>query len=204
MLDAVAPDHFADARSFFEVPTEAEGLAIAGRLRARYVITMFFPGIRRGTLGALLQHGDGLGAGEGQEPLGHFRLITEGPPGGTPLSDLFGMRRPDHVVPYKLFEIVEGAVLEVGAGPGEEVTASLVLRTPLSRRIDYVARARAGGDGIAHLRVPYSTDRTAPVRALRPWRVEVDGTEHRVEVSEAEVRGGRTIRVLVADAGWAS
>jgi dolichyl-diphosphooligosaccharide--protein glycosyltransferase len=192
LLQSVDPENFAAAERFFEVRSEATSLAIAKRLRARYVITMFYPGKQPHAVASRLHRGDG--AGEGRR-LRHFRLVTEGPVGGRPLGDLFGFSRPADVVPYKLFEIVPGALLEVRGAPGSTVEAAVEVRTPGGRRFEYAARASVADDGVARLRVPYATAPSTPVRVLGPWRVRVDGAELAVDVSEADVLEGRSVPV---------
>jgi hypothetical protein len=134
-----------------------------------------------------------------------FRLVTEGPPGGLPLWTSFPSAAPPRgTIPYKLFEIVEGAVLEVSAAPGDVVRAALELATPIGRRLRFVAAARADGDGAARLRVPYPTEPNgamaaaegpARVHATGPYRVEVGGISHVISVGEEDVRSGAAIRV---------
>jgi dolichyl-diphosphooligosaccharide--protein glycosyltransferase len=192
LLESVDSENFAAARRFFQVRSEAAALAIAKRLHARYVITMHYPGKQARSVSARLHRGDG--AGEGGR-LRHFRLVTEGPAGGRPLGDLFGFPRPADVVPYKLFEIVPGALLEVRGAPGANVEAAVEVRTPAGRRFEYAARATVADDGVARLRVPYATASSTPARALGPWRVRVEGTELAVHVSEADVLQGRTLSV---------
>jgi asparagine N-glycosylation enzyme membrane subunit Stt3 len=191
-LHTLDAENFAAAERFFEVRSEAKALAIAGRLRARYVITMFFPGAQPRSVTTRLERHDGVGP---SRRLRHFRLVTEGPAGGRPLGDLFGFERPAAAVPYKLFEIVPGAVLAVAGAPGAPVQASLEVRTPTGRRFQYAAQSRVADDGLARLRVPYATGRTTPARALGPWRVRVGDEERVVEVSDADVLEGRTVAV---------
>jgi hypothetical protein len=194
LLEGLDPENFAAVERFFEVRSEAAALAIAERLRARYVITMFYPGRRAHAVVTRLQRHDG--GGPGRRRLGHFRLVTEGPAGGRPLGDLFGFPRPADVVPYKLFEIVPGALLEVRGAAGAPVLASVEVRTPTDRRFEYEAQGSVAGDGVARLRVPYATaESTTPTRALGPWRVQVDGAEFAVDVSEADVLEGRSVPV---------
>jgi len=192
LLDSLDPENFAAAERFFEVRSEAAALAIAERLRARYVITMFFPGKQPHAVATRLHRHDGVGPGR---RLRRFRLVTEGPTGGRPLGDLFDFPRPADVVPYKLFEIVPGALLEVRGAPGAPVLAAVEVRTPTGRRFEYEAQASVADDGVARLRVPYATAPSTPARALGPWRVRVDGAEHAVDVSEADVLEGRTVPV---------
>jgi dolichyl-diphosphooligosaccharide--protein glycosyltransferase len=192
LLETLDPENFAAGKRFFEVRSEAAALAIANRLRARYAITMHYPGKSPRSVSARLHRGDGVGEGR---RLRHFRLVTEGPAGGRPLGDLFGFPRRPEVVPYKLFEIVPGALLEVPGAPGAEVEATVEVGTPAGRRFPYAARGTVADDGFVRLRVPYATASSTPARALGPWRVRVDGAELAVEVSEADVLEGRTVRV---------
>ncbi len=189
---------FAQARRFFELRDERRALRAARSLGSRYVVTMHW-GQRGGpwALASRLHREDGRARGDAPA-WAHFRLVTEGPRGGRPLTDLFG-RLPAEAgaVPYKLFEVVAGAVLEVPAPPGAEVEAALELRTPGGRRFVYTAEARARPDGIAPLRVPYPTEPAAPVRATGPYRVRVSGADDAAsaQVSEADVRRGARIAV---------
>jgi dolichyl-diphosphooligosaccharide--protein glycosyltransferase len=191
LLDALDPERFAATQRFFELRGEGRAVALAAKLGARYVVTQHFPDLQPGSLGARLQLGDGLG----EPPLSRFRLVTEGPPGGRPLGDLLGLPRPEQVVPYKLFEVVRGAVLEAEGAPGEAVEAELELGTPLGRRLVYRAAGRVGADGLAHLRVPYPSTSSAPVRALGPWRLRVGDAVRPARVDEDDVREGRVVVV---------
>jgi hypothetical protein len=96
-------------------------------------------------------------------------------------------------VPYKLFEVVEGAVIEARAEPDAEVRAELWMLTPLGRRFRYRAVTRADSQGIARLRVPYSTDAAMAVAAEGPYRVFVAGAVRRVEVPNRAVLLGEVI-----------
>jgi hypothetical protein len=136
---------------------------------------------------------DGL-ATSGAARWEHFRLITEGPAGGVPLTDVLGIPHR-RVIPYKLFEIVQGALLEVEAEPGEVVEASLTIATPLRRRFVYRAEAVAGADGRARLRVPYATDAVTPTHALGPWRVQAGAQRASVAVPESVVAQGAGVVV---------
>jgi hypothetical protein len=128
----------------------------------------------------------------------HFRLVAEGPRNGRPLSDLVGGAAAPGVAPYKLFEKVAGADLEVHAAPGSEVDATLVLYSPFGRHFEYVARAQAGDDGVAHLRVPYASDGKTSVAARDPWIVRANGVAREVPVSEEAVLRGETLVVTIA------
>jgi hypothetical protein len=191
--EIVDPEHFARVERFFGLADEPEILEAARALRARYLVTAA-AAAQNFPLEQRLHAGDGLGPG-GELELRHFRLVTEGPAGGRPLSDAFGIARPAHVIPYKLFEIVEGARLEVAAPPASEVVASTRVVTPIGRGFEVRASGRAGPDGVARLRLPYATRTDAPARPVGPWRVRAGGREHELDVTDAEVRQGEVLRL---------
>jgi len=177
---------------FFRSRSEPAALAIAKRLGARYAVTSEHPGIVPGQLEYWLHRRDGSTGREGQHAE-HLRLITEGPEGGLPISDLTLRGAPRKIVPYKLFELVEGAVLELHTDPGTPVRAELSLTTPIGRRFSYVAITRSGADGTARLRVPYATETHEPTRPDGPYRLRVGDTERLVRVTDADVRKGAII-----------
>lgn len=184
--------------AFLDARSEPEALALAAELAARYVVTM--PGFAEGTVVARLHARDGTEEATGHAALAHFRLVTEAPPGGLSIAALFG-GPSSSPIPYKLFEIVPGAVLEVAAEPGQVVTSSLPIRTPTGRNLRFRSSARAGGDGLARIRVPYPTlesPRPKPAaiaRARGPYEVRVGGSVHRVDVSERSVRLGAVVSI---------
>jgi dolichyl-diphosphooligosaccharide--protein glycosyltransferase len=192
-LGVTGPENFAAAQRFFATHSQDEAVELARRLAARYVVTLFFPGIEPGSMEARLHFGRGAGGGL-EPPLERFRLVAEGPPGGRPLSDLLGVRRPRDVVPYRLFEIVEGAILEVGATPGASVEVSVRLRTPSGRRFSWEQEVLADVDGVARVRVPYPTESATPIAADGPYRVRVGSVLYRARVSELDVRSGATVQ----------
>jgi asparagine N-glycosylation enzyme membrane subunit Stt3 len=185
---------FAEAYAFERLGSEAEAVALARRLEARFVLTMEYGRPSPGSLAQRLHRQDGLARGAATR-WERFRLIDEGPSGGLPLTVLFGGAIPANPVPYKLYEVVEGAVLEVAASPGDPVEASLMLATPTGRRFLYRARGVAEADGVARLRVPYATETDSPVRPHGPWRVEAGDDRRRVTVSERAVRLGERVPV---------
>jgi dolichyl-diphosphooligosaccharide--protein glycosyltransferase len=188
------PENFAAVGSFFDASAEDAALAIADTLRARYVLAAGRNGLVPGTLLHRLYVLDGTGRDRGT-PLAQFRLITEGPVGGRPYTDLAGVPRPRGVVPYKLFQIVAGAQLEAEAPAGTPLRASVSLITPTGRRFRYETQAVADESGHARLRVPYATGSEGAVRALGPYRIALGDRERDVEVGEEDVASGRTIRV---------
>ncbi len=190
----VDPELLADAFAFFAEESEARALAIARRLGARYVLTADHEALAPGTLELRLQREVGSAQGT-SDHLARFRLVAEGPERGRPLFHQFRGRPPRGAPPYRLFEVVEGARLRVPAEPGSEVLAEIWLASPLGRSFAWRARARAGADGMARLRVPYPTRGAAPVRTLGSYRVRAGERDLRVEVSESDVREGRVVAV---------
>jgi dolichyl-phosphooligosaccharide-protein glycotransferase len=191
--------NLAAANRFYALRSEEAALRLAESLKLRYVVTaeQFAPS--PAMLLHRLHREDGRGRGAVPR-LEHFRLVTEGPPaGGVSIAYLKGRPPPPGDVPYKLFEIVPGAVLEVRAPPGSGVTAEVEIATPTGRRFTYPARTQAGADGVARLRVPYATDGRTPVHTTGPWRVHAGGQTELVPVSERDLLSGAT--VAVPDAG---
>ncbi|MFP8874938.1 MAG: hypothetical protein VCB42_10565, partial [Myxococcota bacterium] len=128
-------------------------------------------------------------------PLPHlerFRLIHEGPADGIPISVLFEEEQRD-AVPYKLWEIVPGAVIPVMLPPGERVEARLAVETPIGRRFVYRARAVSDAEGVATLRVPYATGATTGTRTGTSYLLDGDGKRWRAQVPEAAVRKSQTV-----------
>lgn len=190
--------HFLLAQRFFQVRSEKRAAAIADRLGARYVLTVEYgPTVNEGTTQRLHRE-DGREL-PGQARWERFRLVTEGPRGGRPLTDLYGGAAMPGIPPFKLFERVAGAQLEIEAAPGTPVEAFTDVETPLGRRFRYVARGAATEDGVARLRVPYASDATTPVRAGR-WRVRAGGAALDVAVPEQAVLHGESVRVRAAEA----
>jgi asparagine N-glycosylation enzyme membrane subunit Stt3 len=189
----VDPARLAEVNRFFAARSETDAVEIASRLETPYVVTTLHSALRAhaGTVQRRLHERDGSALGEGAH-LERFRLVTEGPKGGMPF---LRPPEPSHLAPYKLFEQVAGAVLELRAAPGAAVRAELPLETPTGRRFTFRAAARAGADGLARLRVPYATEPTAPTRAAGLWRVHDEGGEREVAVAERDVIEGHVVRV---------
>jgi asparagine N-glycosylation enzyme membrane subunit Stt3 len=188
--------HFLRAQRFFHVRSEKRAAAIADALGARYVVTVEYgPAVNEGTTQRLHRE-DGREL-PGQPRWELFRLVTEGPRGGRPLTDLYGGAAVPGIAPYKLFERVVGAQLEIEAGPGTPVEASVDVTTPLGRTFRYVAHAAAADDGVARMRVPYASDPSTPVRVGR-WRVHSGDASIDVDVPESAVLRGESVRVRTA------
>ncbi len=197
-------DKYFAVQRFYQVPAKADALGIARRLGVRYVMTFARAPLQPEAFVDRLHRGDGLVGADA--PPEHLRLVVEGPYGGLPARGAFPPGElPDRVVPYKLFEIVEGAVLEGRLDPGEEMDVRVQVVTNLGRRLPFRGRVRADGEGRARLRVPYPTGRLgepragAPTRTAGPYRVRLGGGEElRVSVSEADVSEGAVLSVGAA------
>jgi dolichyl-diphosphooligosaccharide--protein glycosyltransferase len=190
----IGGDNYAAVGSFFGLRAEADAIAEAERLRARYVVTTDYGGRMPWTLVNRLHRGDGSAA-DGEAAYGRFRLVTEGPAGGRTIGEQFGRGIRSDGVPYKLFEIVPGAELEAHAPPGTSVTAEVLVRTPTGRLFTWRSAGVAGDAGVARLRVPYATNSQAPVRPVQAYRVTVGDTAHAVVVPEDAVTTGGTVAV---------
>lgn len=177
---------------FYSAPTRSQALRIASRLGVRYLVTSAreAPGLE--AFVDRLHRDDALVGSEA--PAEHLRLVVEGPFGGIPPLTAFPSGElPTRAIPYKLFEIVEGAVLEARLPKGEEMEVRVQLVTNLGRRLPFRARAVAGAGGWARVRLPYPTGGTAPTRTVGPYRVYIGADEHRVRVSEQDVVLGRAV-----------
>lgn len=82
-----------------------------------------------------------------------------------------------------VYELVEGALVEVRCEPGEALRVGLTFRQG-ERLVEWSARSVAGVDGVARMRVPHSA-------AAARWTV---GTRRgQLEISESAVRSGERI-----------
>ena len=186
---------FDEVRRFYaEADSETEAVAIAERLGSRFVVTwpVAEGSSQIGPFLTQLHFGDGLAMNQ-RRGVERFRLVTEGPPGGTLL--LAGQLR---LAPFKLFELVAGAVLEAKGQPGALLLAKIEIGTPLGRRFEYRAAAAASMNGTARVRVPYATDVNAPARPTGPYRITFGGESWQVQVPDADVRSGRTLAIAPA------
>ncbi len=188
----LAPEKFAATNAFFAASDEAEGLEIARSLDARYVLTAAKEDADVVRLGVRLHRLDGS-ARAGQDHLERFRLVVEGPRDGRPLRTSFPRRVPRRLVPYKLFERVEGAVIEAQAEPRAEGVAELGVSTSLGRRFVFRASAVADDAGRIRWRVPYATGVAGAVETDEAYRIALPGRALVAVVDDADVRGGRSI-----------
>lgn len=193
----IGGENYAAVGSFFGLRSEADALAEAARLQARYVVTTDYGGPVPWTLVNRLHRGDGSAAGD-EPAFAHFRLVTEGPAGGRAIGEQFGRGVRSEGAPYKLFEIVPGAELEARAPAGTPVSAEVLVRSPTGRQFAWKTTGVAGDDDLARLRVPYATNARTPARPVRPYRVTVGDAAYAVSVPEDAVTSGGTVPVVEA------
>jgi hypothetical protein len=189
----VGAENVAAVQRLLAIGTEPEVVAIAEHLHARYVMTAARPNYGPRTTLFRLHALDGAGRGDAPR-WERFRLVTEGPAGGAPFAALLGGAPPSwgHV-PYKLFEVVAGAVLEVPAQAGQRVVARAAIKTPTERTFVYVAEAIADDDGRARIRVPYATETDAPARPIGPWRITSGDVVYHATLRDSDVVTGATV-----------
>jgi len=167
---------------------ESQVFEASHRLDSRYLMTDRSPARAAERLIVRLQEHDG-GARRDIPALGHFRLTTEAQSGALGLQGTHGINPP-----YKLFEIVAGARLEVAGPPRSRVAASVEIRTPTGRQFVWTTTSVTRRDGIAILRVPYATGHNPAGVTASLYRVATQSGEHTIEVTEAEVQTGATVR----------
>ncbi len=128
------PKYLASLR-FFRAQTESEAVAIAASLGVRYVLSSDRAGEEQGYVDRVhAVHAPGRPSPPSPERL---RLVVEGPAGGRPLLVDYLAPYPSGRVPFRLFELVEGAILEAEAPPGTPVVAETTVRPNLGRRFAY-------------------------------------------------------------------
>jgi dolichyl-phosphooligosaccharide-protein glycotransferase len=188
-------EKFRAARRFYNAHDEAEAIAIAEQLRTRYVMSYARElADRELFIFSLHAHDRPVGGGYAER----LRLIVEGPANGMVFAEYFPSgQMPEETIPYKLFEVVRGAVLEARGGPGTELRAEIEVASNLGRRFVVSASTHADAAGVARLRVPYATALISnlPTKAIGPYRVRFGAAEAEAHVSEADVNEGRVVRV---------
>ena len=108
-----------------------------------------------------------------------------------------GTTRQKLEIPFKLFEVVEGAVLVVEAEAGSEVWAEIQLVSQEVPAMTYRTLATAGPEGVARLRVPYATRQGGAIATPGPWWVHAGDRKIPFAVDEADVREGREVHAPV-------
>lgn len=198
MWSYIGPKNWTRSKAFFAAKDESQAIALANALEGRYVVTASTDSVE--TIAGRLHHFDGR-ASDGSTRLERFRLLTESSPGRIGLGVLYE-RRPENKTQhnsnaYKLFEVVQGAIIEINAIADSRVTASITIESPSGRRFIYAANGKTNAAGVARLRVPYSTGSGTPVHATGPYRISSGYQFSRVDVDESEIRDGSTIPVTL-------
>jgi dolichyl-diphosphooligosaccharide--protein glycosyltransferase len=181
------------AVNFYQVRDERAALQLARHLRTRYAVTHAHQYTDPARFSDRLHGWDGRG------PAGHasarrWRLIVEGPENGSPIFTSFPSGRfPLRSVPYKLFEQVPGAVLEVRAPPGATVRAEVAVTTNLGRGFTWFTEQQLDAGGVARIRVPYATEPAHRVRAKAPYLVRAGDRSARLRVPERAVLRGSVL-----------
>ena len=124
-----------------------------------------------------------------------FRLVAEGPRGGLSVAILAENQLPAGGIPYKLFEVVKGALLEIPGPPGAQVVVAIGIQTHTGRRFSYRAEEQVLPEGVARVRVPYATRSVAGTGATGPYQISVAGTRGTLHVPEAAVLRGLRVAV---------
>ena len=141
--------------------------------------------------GRLLFDGADL-TGADPHPLGFLRLAYV-----TPMRDTRPALSPRGApLPVGwLWERVAGAVVEARGAPGQTLSVSLTVRFTRARyALVFTDTAVADEDGVARVRVPYSTE-PAPGRVIGAAQWSMGERNGTLAISEADVRAGRTVRL---------
>ncbi len=133
---------------------------------------------------AVLYYSDGVPPSGGRPSLGRFRLVYETGSGEGP--------------PYKLFELVQGARLDVsGVPPATIVAVGAAVRTNQGRQFEWTTFGRADAQGRAVVVVPFASGRNGSSLAA-PYVVRSGSRRAWVAVSEPAVTSGGTVSVDLA------
>jgi asparagine N-glycosylation enzyme membrane subunit Stt3 len=195
-LDA---EKFEIVNAAYNASSEAKVVELLDSVRARYWMTSEAFWLREGSFVHFLHRRDGVQQ-SGFKGAENLRLVAESLPGTRASFTAFPGGMPEGITPYKLWERVEGALLLVQTNAAERVRVELDVVTNTGRPFRYVAATRADIEGVARLRVPYSTENRAQgtgaiTHAASAYTVV--SAHHRVSVSVAEpqVLQGATIFV---------
>jgi hypothetical protein len=182
------------ARDYFDVEDEEVAYRTALELGARYTIAS-----AQGSGQALPPSPKSVGrrlwrllgnAGPDSPALARHRLLWVGALSREPRPS--GVPAPDRVA---IFEIVPGAWVEGEAEPGARVELELRLSRGVGH-VRYDASATASREGRYGVRLPYPTDApvSTEVRAEGPYQVRSGGRSGALDLREADVRAGATVR----------
>ncbi|MEQ8766733.1 MAG: STT3 domain-containing protein [Planctomycetota bacterium] len=202
--DDLGERSFEDSMRLHRARSEAEAVEILARYRARYWVTRELPRVRSGRrrVADRLHRFDGRVVrttdGGALPALERFRLVHESLSVPSIFVPPTGKRK---IYPaYKVWELVAGARLTGVALPEERVRVEVSLETSSGRRFRFRKGTTSDSEGRFEIVVPYPTE-TEPhhVRATGPYRISGESFETSSEVSIADVRAGRFIRVDTHD-----
>jgi dolichyl-diphosphooligosaccharide--protein glycosyltransferase len=181
-------DKYRIVDSFYKTRDEDEALQAIDRLGARYVVTALGQGPPSSFSQNLHRTHDS--AGPTRSSTGRLRLVESADP-----TRQAGRGRGGITIPFKLFERVEGALLQASAPAGTRVRAQIEVA---SRAITFEFRVWGHTDetGVASLRLPYATGQDGPVSTADRWRVEVGDRILEYRVEEIDVQEGRIVEPL--------
>jgi dolichyl-diphosphooligosaccharide--protein glycosyltransferase len=182
--DDVGGQNLQLSNAYFARP-EPEAVAIAERLRARYVLSQSlgdaaWEHLEGDTMRQRLSLDDSPG-------LQHHRLLYE-----SPLDARWARIGRSE---FRIFERVAGARLEGEAQPGARVTAALRYRSNRGRSGRFTTTAQADARGRYSLVLPYATRGSPPgIEVEGPYRVLSGDESHPVTVRERDVQDGAVVR----------
>jgi asparagine N-glycosylation enzyme membrane subunit Stt3 len=109
------------------------------------------------------------------------------------LTSSFPNGLPGRIVPYKLFERVQGALVEAHGPPGTPFVLELEVQTNTGRRFRFRAATQTDASARAQLRVPYDTEGDGLTRALGAYRARLGERESTLSVPAVAVREGQVV-----------
>ncbi len=125
--------------------------------------------------------------------LGNLRLVHETT---APEED------NDTTSDVKIFEFVSGARLSGTADPGQNITATLELKSNTGRKFTYQNEVTSDKNGSFEITVPYSTENKADgVNALSTYSLKAGGnvTVSEIQVTEKDVLEGNKVEVKIPE-----
>ena len=179
------------AKSFYRSRWPGMALKTLEALEARYVMTVARNWKRLAFADHL--HLRNESSVRGRPTTGRLRLAAASRTAQSLSKRPDGTTERTKEVPFKLFELVAGALLIVQAEPGSEVWAEIQVAPQNMRGMPYRTWARADASGVARVRVPYATHQQGAVATSERWRVQVGERELFYEVNEADVLMGRAV-----------
>ncbi len=130
---------------------------------------------------------DGLQMEKGNgEALGNYRLVYESESSET----WRGLTRQR----YKIFEVVDGASVQISTRSMARVVAELVLRTNRGRIVKWESRTEADAEGRATLVLPYATGLNGAVLASR-YRMSSGSNTIEIALDREQVEGGSVLKL---------